>query len=144
MSAKILEIKKVIRFIIIGGITFILQSFLYLLFSRLLFTDINNTASYCLAVSYAVIFNFLGHRLWTFQDQKSDNKSPLRYALIVAVGFILSALLFWIGHALLKVYDLLVVVLTGFSVPIVTYLGHRFYTFKNQQAPSPKPQDSRP
>jgi len=123
------ELYKLIRFVIVGGSTFVLQSVLYFIFSRWLFVDLSHTASYMLAIGFAAVQNYVTHRAWTFGDQKAAQGSAYRFFIVLMAGIALNIFLFWLGHDVWHIYDLLVVFLVGAIIPFFTYLTHRLYTF---------------
>jgi len=123
------EFYKLVRFVIVGGSTFIFQSILYYAFSRWLFLDLPHTASYMLAIGFAAVQNYVTHRAWTFGDQKAAQGSVYRFFIVLMSGLMLNIFLFWLFHDVFHWYDLLVVFLVGAITPFFTYLTHRLYTF---------------
>jgi len=127
------EAKKFVKFLIVGGSTFLLQSFLYWFFSRILFTSLEKLACFALAVAYGIVYNYSLHRIWTFNDQKSASGTMKRYAVVSFLAVALNNFLFWLGHNIFGVYDLIVVFLSNAVVPLFTYAAHRFFTFKESR-----------
>ncbi len=123
------ELEKVFKFLIVGGSTFFIQSGCYLLFSRLVLPDMNRTAVFVLANLISIIFNYSVNRAWTFGDQASAKGSARRYAYVVVAASCISAFLFWLGHDLMQIYDMIVVVAVNAIIPFFTFVTHRLYTF---------------
>jgi len=124
------EFWKLIRFGMVGVSTFVFQFVLYFIFSRFLMPDISRTYVYYLVMGFVVAENYTAHRLWTFKDHAIPKNSMGRYLIISTAAIILNAAIFWFGHNIIKVYDLYMVFFAGLAVPIFTYTGHRWYTFK--------------
>ena len=96
MQIDFKEFRKFIRFFIVGGSTFLLQTFLYYIFSRQLLSALPNLSVYILALAYAVLYNYYLHRVWTFGDQDSAPGSAGRYLIVAAVCFVLNSALFYL------------------------------------------------
>lgn len=123
------EFRKIFKFFVVGGSTFVIQAGSYLLFSRLLMPDMDHTTLYVLAMSLSLLFNYSINRAWTFGDQASAQGSARRYAYVVVVASVLNASMFWFGHNILHIYDLWMVVLANVIIPFFTFITHRLYTF---------------
>jgi len=126
------ELKKLLRFLAVGVSTFIIQVVSYFFFSRIFFPQIDRTASYLLAVFYSLIFNYSANRAWTFGKQQIAGGSTKRYAQVAIAASLLSAFLFWIGHAAFHLYDLFVLVAVNLLIPFFTFISHRVYTFHHE------------
>ncbi len=129
MNSK--EFWKLAKFAVVGGTTFLIQAGLYFVFTRFVFSDLPKLASFILALSIAAEQNYVSHRIWTFKDQKTDSGSTLRYVIVLLGGLVLNAGIFWLGQDVLHIYDMLVIVIAGAGVPFVTYLSHRYFTFRS-------------
>ncbi len=124
------EFWKLVRFGMVGASTFAFQFVLYFIFSRFLMPDISRTYVYYLVMGFVVAENYTAHRLWTFKDHAIPKNSVGRYTIVAVLAIILNAFIFWFGHSIIKIYDLYMVFLAGLAVPLFTYAGHRWYTFK--------------
>ncbi len=134
------EKKQIVTFLFVGGASFVIYIGSYALFSRILFPDTSRGWLNVAAVLCAVAFNFVAHRNWTYKA-KGDvggavGGQAVRYALVVGSSTALNALLFWIGHTRLGVYDLFVAVFAAGICAMYTYVAHRFFTFRVPSAPS--------
>ncbi|MDD5438207.1 MAG: GtrA family protein [Patescibacteria group bacterium] len=125
------EIPKLTKFVIVGSTTFLLQTFLYYVFSRWLVSYLPRTMTYFLAVVYSLVYNYSLNRAWTFNRHAAAKGSVKRYAVVAVVASVISSILFWIGHDWLHFYDLYVVVGVNLLVPLYTFVAHRQYTFRN-------------
>jgi len=118
------------RFLIVGGLSTVINFGLYALFSRLLFPQGNKVAESTIAFLISVLFNFAAHRAWTYRSQQIDVPQLVRYALVLGTASGIQALLFWLGHERLGYYDFgVLVVVTGLTA-LFTFFAHKFYTFR--------------
>ncbi|MDF1496525.1 MAG: GtrA family protein [Patescibacteria group bacterium] len=124
------EFWKLFKFGIVGISAFLIQFILYFIFTRFLMPGLPRTLVYVLAMGYSMVENYTAHRLWTFSDHIVTKGSVWRYASVVALAAIINAVIFWFGHNIIQIYDLIVVIIAGLAVPFITYAGHRWYTFK--------------
>jgi putative flippase GtrA len=124
------ELNKLIRFVIVGGATFVFQFCIYWICSRILMPDIARLPVYMLSLAYAIAGNYTAHRLWTFRDQKPAQGSVWRYACVAFSAVLLNAIIFHLGVNLLHINDLIIVLIAESLIPLITYAGHRFYTFR--------------
>jgi putative flippase GtrA len=129
-NSTFFELNKLIRFVIVGGATFVFQFCVYWICSRILMPDIARLPVYMLSLGYAIVGNYTAHRLWTFRDQKCATGSTWRYAFVVFCAVSLNAGIFHLGVNLLLINDLIVVIIAESLIPLITYAGHRFYTFR--------------
>ena len=79
-----------------------------------------------------MIFNFIGHRDWTFRAVGDKTIHLKRYGLVLVSAVALQVLFFWIGHGLLHLFDLVVAPLVVILISVYTYLMHRTFTFKQK------------
>jgi len=121
---------KILKFIFVGGSTFLGQSFLYLILSRYILNYIDRFYSYILALIFAVIYNYLMHKYWTFNKKdKLIRNTFYKYLLVLFLSFLLNNTIFYIGYNVLGIYDLFIILFAGFVTPFFTYYAHEFYTF---------------
>ena len=126
------ELKKLTRFVFVGCSTFAIQSVLYFIFSRWLFINLPHTVTYVLVLLYSLVFNYSINRVWTFGDQAAAQGSVKRYAVVALSASLMCVVLFWVGHDLLRFYDLYVIVAVNLMVPFYTFAAHRHYTFHDK------------
>jgi putative flippase GtrA len=130
------EFQRLVRFGIIGVLSFVLYFFVYAALSRWLWTHGNRTVENVLAICVASVFNFLGHGRWTFRSEARHHTQIIRYSLVVGTAIALQSLLFWIGHEFLHLYDFAVAFIVAVIVAFYTYLMHRGYTFRHAASSS--------
>ncbi|HEU0050821.1 MAG TPA: GtrA family protein [Patescibacteria group bacterium] len=131
-KAKLLsEFWRLVRFGIIGFTAFLINTGLYALFSRVIWPAGNRTFENFAATVLASAFGFLAHRTWTFRAKGHHIQHAMRFVVVAVTAVLLQNILFWIGHAVLHVYDFLVIFLVSVLNPFYTYFMHRFYTFRS-------------
>ena len=123
------EALKIIKFFIVGFTSFLIQTAIYYVFTRMLFTQIPAIASYMLAIAITAIQNYSLHRTWTFKDQKMAQGTARRFINVLIFGYCLNSMFFYVFHHILHFYDLLVMITAGFLYPLYTFVAHRVYTF---------------
>ncbi|HWQ99256.1 MAG TPA: GtrA family protein [Candidatus Methylomirabilis sp.] len=123
------EVWNLFKFGVVGGTSLGLNAGLYALQSRMFWTAGNRTLQAMIAVGLASFYNFSLHRSWTFKAKAFNSRMIGRYLVVMVGGTALHGGLFYIGHQLLGLYDLLVLVGAAFLVAIATYTSHRWYTF---------------
>ena len=131
------EFWQLFRFGVIGGLTVVIYFGLYTLASRVLWPSGNRTLESLLANIVSAVFNFFAHRRWTFAAHNdSAGKQIPRFILVAIIAVALQSFLFWIGHAVLHIYDLIVVVAVSALIPLFTYVVHRSFTFRHPVPPA--------
>ena len=124
------EWRKLVRFGLIGGLSFLLNAALYGFFSRFLWPSGSRQWENFLAGLLAAIFNFFAHRGYTFRSTGRMREEGVRYLVVMVSAMSLQNALFWFGHGVLKWYDAYVFVGVGAFIPLFTYALHRVYTFR--------------
>jgi putative flippase GtrA len=120
------------RFVIVGGTTILVKLIIYAVLSRYIMPNAQKPVLNVAAGSISFIYNYFLHRFWTFHHQRPAPGSMLRYAGILAVAAIMDAVLFYLGHRYLKIYDLLLLIADSAIVGLFTFTAHRFFTFKSR------------
>ena len=124
------EAERLVRFVIIGGLSFLMYVGFYALLSRRLWVTGNRSLENFLAICLTSIFNYLAHRAWTFQSRGAHFDQMWRYGVVAVSATLLQSGLFWLGHAYLGWYDFVVILIVAVLIPLYTYLMHRVFTFK--------------
>ncbi len=126
------EASRLIRFGVIGGVSFALFALLYAALSRWLWTSGNRTLENFLATIIASTFNYLAHRTWTFKvgGEGRHLKHIGRYLFVVGTAMGIQLFFFWLGHEVFHFFDFAVAIALQGFIPIYTYLMHRFFTFR--------------
>lgn len=125
-------LKSVIKFLIVGGISFLIYFFGYALLTRVLFPQAPLVLMSVLAVTISALFNFFAHRDWTYRAKEKRMSQPVKYIFVVLTNTGLNTFLFWLGVSVLKWFDLYVAVMAAGLCAIYTFLAHRFFTFRSK------------
>ncbi len=125
------EGKGVVKFVIVGGVSFLIFSGAYFLFTRWLFPGASKTLMNVLSICVSGVFNFAAHRGWTYRATDSASHTQFgRYFFVVVSSAVLQAFLFWVSVARLGFFDGYVLVPIAGICAIYTYFAHRSFTFR--------------
>ncbi len=124
------ELERMLRFVLVGGLSFVFNYGLYVLLSRVIWTIGNRTAINFVSTSITCVLNYLAHRAWTFQSQGAHGTQAARYILVALSAIGLQSFLFWIGYHVLGAHDLVVIFVVAILIPFYTYLAHKLFTFR--------------
>jgi putative flippase GtrA len=125
------EAGKLVRFVLIGGLSAFIYFLAYAFFSRFVWPEWNKTLLNFFAIALSAVFNFFAHRWYTFRSQGRKRKEIPRYLFVLVTSAIIQSLLFWLGHEFLHLHDLLVAFLVPAIIPLYTYAMHRLFTFRH-------------
>ena len=131
------EGKKFVKFLIVGGASFLIHFLGYALLSRVLFPGGPLTVLNLIAMGVSMVFNYLAQSMWTYRAPDHNVGQMLRYVFVVATQALLQAFLFWIGVEKLGLYDLLVVVVNGGICALYSFVAHRLFTFRRRGSQNP-------
>jgi len=121
--------ERFLRFGIVGLCSLGATTSGYALLSRWLWPTGSRTVEYVLVTVVVSWLNYESNRLFTFQAGPRSVKTMYRFILVMGIAIACNAVLFWIGHEVLGLYDLAVILLNAFVVAVVTYSLHRLFTF---------------
>ncbi len=127
------EGEQVVRFLFIGGVSFLFNYTVYYLLSRILWPSGNRTLENFFAVAITSILNYLAHRHWTFRSQGRHRSQAIRYIVVALSAILIQSGLFWVGYHLLHGNDLIVILVVAVIIPFYTYLTHKLFTFRESQ-----------
>lgn len=125
----IAEGRKLIKFVLVGGSSFVLFITIYTILARFLWPEASRTLLTFCSSLLSAIYNFSVHRFWTFRSRAIVGSALARYFIVMAIATAEQTVLFYVGHELLHLFDYLVQVLVAAPVAMTTYLLHRFFTF---------------
>lgn len=128
------EGRRIGRFLIAGTLSYGLYFGFYVLLSRWLWVTGPRPLANTAAIIFSTFFNYYLHRFWTFRARRESWLQLVRYLVTVTTATLLQVLLFWFGHAVLRIYDLFLTVLVTGLIACYTYSLHRAFTFKDKQA----------
>lgn len=125
------ELERIVRFVIIGGLSFVFNYALYIFVSRWAWKEGDRTLENFLATSVTCVMNYLAHRAWTFRSTGAHGTQAVRYIMVAVSAVVMQSILFWIGYHVLGGHDLLVILVVAILVPFYTYLAHKLFTFRS-------------
>ena len=123
------------RFVIVGGLSTLINLGLYALFSRVLFPGGDKVIESAPAFLLSVLFNFAAHRAWTYRGEKTNLSQLFRYVLVVGTSTLLQTSLFWLGHDWFGFYDIAVVLADTAITAVFTFFAHKSFTFAPAKTP---------
>lgn len=126
------------RYIIIGGLAFLVDSGILMLFNELLLPELYGYRLYvstALGFMAGLAFNYIFSILFVFKSARTSNagrsaKAFALFAVIGIVGLILTELGMYAGAELLKLHYILVKIVVAGIVLIWNYLGRKIFIFK--------------
>lgn len=127
------EWKTVVKFVLVGGSSFLVYLGAYTLLSRGLFPQADEERRVLMnlaASGVSILYNYLAHRFWTYQAKEASIRQLAWYVFVAVSVTGLQTALFWFGHVFLGLFDYLVIVLVGIICACYTFLMHRFFTFR--------------
>jgi putative flippase GtrA len=125
--------KTLIKFVLVGGASFLVYIGAYTLQSRVLFPGAEDNARVVMnlaATCVSVLFNYVAHRYWTYEAKESSARQVAWYTFVVASVTFLQSFLFWVGHVVLGIYDYFVIVFVAGLCACYTFFMHKYFTFK--------------
>ncbi|KAA0206499.1 GtrA family protein [Candidatus Uhrbacteria bacterium] len=131
------EAGTIVRFVLVGGASFLVYFSAYTIQSRVLFPGATDYARVLMnlgATCISVLFNYVAHRFWTYRAKETSMRQIAWYAFVVASVTFLQSFLFWVGHVVLGLYDFFVIIVVGGLCACYTFLMHKYFTFKKLAA----------
>ncbi len=126
------EKRSIGTFLIIGGSCLLLTLGGYALLSRTLWPNGPHTLQYAMVIIFVTYVNYEANRFFTFQGAR--NKTTLsRFAVVAACAFALQNFIFWLGHDVLRLWDVGIILLSSAIVAFFTFASHRLFTFRSSR-----------
>lgn len=128
------EGKGVIKFLIVGGLSFLIYAGMYALLTRVVFPEGNRTLMNFLSICSSAGFNFFAHRAWTYQATQGKHADQIwKYVTVVITATLLQTFLFWVSVEQMGIYDGFVLIPIAGICAVYTYFAHRLFTFRKGQ-----------
>jgi putative flippase GtrA len=125
------EGKGIIKFLIVGGLSFLIYAGMYALLTRIVFPEANRTLMSFLSVCSSAGFNFFAHRGWTYQATQARHVDQVwKYLAVVISATMLQTFLFWLAVDFVGIFDGYVLVPVAGICAVYTYFTHRLFTFR--------------
>lgn len=125
------------RFVIVGGVSFLVDYGLLALLSETVFKGIPSGYLYSQVLSFTVslIIHYFLASLWAFRRHSTKGclahaKKSGYFALTNLVGLGINEILLYIGSALLGFHYMLVKLVAAFFVMCWNYLTQKFFVFR--------------
>jgi putative flippase GtrA len=129
--------KQFVKFCLVGVINTAIDYSVYLFFTRLLgvYFLLANIA----AILVAMTFSFFANKFWTFQNKEKElKKQYLKFALVMAIYFLLYNTIFFSLVKYFNVYDLLAKVVAIIIGLFWNFFASKHFAFKSKILVSPK------
>lgn len=125
------NLKKLLRYGIIGILTVIINIIFYYILSNIL--NINYIISTIFSWIIAVIFSFLGNKYFVFQQSSSSKFwKELNYFMLTRyITGILDIFIMFIGVDLFKCNDFIIKIIANIIVIFLNYILARYFVFNN-------------
>lgn len=127
--------RQFVRFAGVGSVSAIAHYGLLILLVQLVGVDAV-LASAAGALLGAVVNYSLNYR-FTFRSSKQHQESGLKFVVVAVIGLGLNTLFMWIGVNLLAAHYLLVQLITTGLVLIWSFVGNRWWTFRDARSVAP-------
>ncbi|MBS9336238.1 GtrA family protein [Fructobacillus papyrifericola] len=132
VKALLKKYNRIIRYLILGFGTFLVNMWSYGLISKVA----NYSISYTLAWAIAVLFAYVTNRQWVFNSKASGFQiipEIINYYLSRGLTFWLGLVIMWIGVHLLSFNDFYVNIARNAMLLIPNYYLAKFYVFRDKQ-----------
>lgn len=135
-SIALKEGKGLLKFLIVGGVSFLIYSGAYFLFTRWLLPDANRTLMNVFSICISGVFNFAAHRGWTYQATHASSRTQIgRYLAVVISAAALQSFLFWLSVEQIGILDVYVLIPIAGICAVYSYFAHRLFTFRKARNP---------
>lgn len=123
------HVRQFVRYVIAGAVAASLELSLFLF---LIHAQWWHVAANTVAFSAAVVFGFFTQKYFTFRDNRKKHVSQAaKFALVVAVGFILTQLFTWFFIDVLHWWPVIAKCTQLVLVLFWNYTGQKMFTFRN-------------
>lgn len=120
-------LKQILRFVIIGGIAFLIDYIILFCCKELL--GFNVLISAAVAFSISVIFNYIASVKWVFDvDKDKDSKRNFIIFIVLSIiGLILTEIIMWLGTDLLHIHYLIVKIFATAVVMVFNFVSRKMF-----------------
>ena len=103
----------------------------YGVYALLVWAGLLATVATCISTPVGVLCSYLLNKFYTFQSKSRSPAELGRFVLVYAVSFVVNlAMVGWFVDTL-HYNKYLFGVLTLFTTTLISYVGHRFFSFRN-------------
>lgn len=122
---------KILRFAIVGGGTALVYVLLYLGF---LATGLPQAIANGIAFLLAVMLQYVGQSVFTFRERLKNGAQIMRFATMVALGYVSSALITGPIAAMTGLADWVAAALVAVLLPVQNYFFMTLWVFASARA----------
>lgn len=121
---------QIFKFVIVGGLSFILDFILYYFFTRFLF--INEMTSQVMSFSISLIFNYMMSMRYVFVSKDSLKKHHefMIFVTLSVLGAGLNWLLFYLMVYVLSIHDLITKIIVAGIVMVFNFVTRKLFIEK--------------
>lgn len=123
------SIRQFIKFSVVGFVSFVIDSTIYLLLSRWagIFYLYAKVISFCVAATNSYLWN----RRWTFRSRTPQRfRQFTQFFIVAGVGVSLNAGIMYLLHGLLHLHDLIALLIATGTVMFWNFFANRSWTFR--------------
>ena len=129
ISLKSSSLMQAVRFILVGGVAFLIDAGGYYLLTR--FCHLYYFNARLISLSLSLIWNFILNRYWTFNAKSGAiSKQLIRFSIVIILTSLLNVLLMRLFVGTFHFPDIMVLVFVSVVIAIVNFIFHRFWSYK--------------
>lgn len=123
--------KEIVRFLFVGG----LSTMIHVVSCLFAAHEFNFRPELANLVGYlcAVMASYIGHSFFTFKASDAHAFQVPRFIVLSLTGLFASSLITYVACTILGKSLLTAMVITTFTVPLVTYIGAKFWVFSQSE-----------
>lgn len=133
------SVTEAIRFSVVGGMSFVIDFGLLVVFQEVVFEDVANGVLISTALSFTIslIIHYFLASLWVFREHQVDNTrahaiAGVLFVITNLVGLGINELAMWVGVAVLTIHYAIVKLVATAVVTAWNYLCQKLYIFKGK------------
>lgn len=119
--------KQILKFVIVGGVAFIIDYFVIVICKELI--DLNVLLSAFFGFVISVIYNYLASIKWVFDvsDKNSKTRNFIIFIIFSIIGLLFTELIMWVGTDIINISYLIVKIVATFIVMIFNFFTRKFF-----------------
>lgn len=122
--------RQKIRFLIVGFINTVVGYGAYILLAYL---GLHYNLAYTLSTIIGVTNSYIWNKYYTFQSKEKSVPEVIRFVCVYAVGYVINLFVLDILVDKLGVNQYIAGFFTLIVTTIISYVGHKFFSFKNMK-----------
>jgi putative flippase GtrA len=121
--------KQSIRFIIVGILNTVIGFLVYYFCLKVLY--INYLESLLISHIVGVLHSYIWNSKWTFNADKINISSLFKFSSVYALTFLINLIVLFIFVNFIGISKLIGQIFALFITTIISYVGHKFWSFKS-------------